>query len=556
MNDYNIVLLLVRVSTTQQSFDEQKTDLIRAAQKIGYKEVGKDILIVDGKESAIHLKESERETIIEMKKYIETVRNIDRLLIWELSRLSRRPADLYSLRDYLQDKKIQLTCLKPEFNLFNEVDFSVNELANISFSIFSTMAENEMIIKKARFKRSKDRNAEQGRFSGGKPKLGYIADANNYYIIDEKTAPTIRAIYDMYVNQRMSMHRIHDELAHQGISMSFTSIRYVLKDKSYYGEKTAFRRDNLERRFPAIISKEMYEKAAELRESNRISCKNTPNNYGFLGLHIITCWDCGMHLSAKPKNCCYFCVRHSYPYQSQRQEPCKNCCNVRADVADSLLWQLAKRDYLVLLESKSKEEYENLKSIKEVLRSKIDNSDSMLLSLSERLEMNENSHIMGLISDKSYQINKNKLQVQKEKLTIDIEQWQIQINATDEKISIIESNNKKNPNQTRDLLNNMNNITDTQEMIRIIRLFIKSMYVRYLRAGTKDKVFHVVFISGSEEFYLQKTFKTHLNRIRLCGNNYEVIDKEVGFSFEYVKMHPTQQEFYPWRESLSKGDTT
>ena len=74
-------LLLVRVSTQQQSFAEQKEDLIRAAQRDGYKKVGEDIFIVDGVESAIHLKESERETIIEMKKAIESDSDIRALYI-------------------------------------------------------------------------------------------------------------------------------------------------------------------------------------------------------------------------------------------------------------------------------------------------------------------------------------------------------------------------------------------------------------------------------------------------------------------------------------------
>ena len=174
------VILLVRVSTEQQSYNEQANDLIRKAKELGYND--SDMIIIAEKESGIKLKESERKGINEMKSHIEEG-GVDRVLIWELSRLSRRTTDLYNIKDYLQEKQVQLTCLKPEFNLFQD-DFKVNDMANIVFSLFSTIAENEMIVKKERFHRSKVRNAEQGRFSGGVPKFGYTVDDNGVYIID------------------------------------------------------------------------------------------------------------------------------------------------------------------------------------------------------------------------------------------------------------------------------------------------------------------------------------------------------------------------------------
>ena len=57
-----------RVSTQLQSLDEQKETVIANAIADGYKR--DEIAIVEGKESAIKLKEEERQTIAEMKKII------------------------------------------------------------------------------------------------------------------------------------------------------------------------------------------------------------------------------------------------------------------------------------------------------------------------------------------------------------------------------------------------------------------------------------------------------------------------------------------------------
>ena len=97
------VILLVRVSTEQQSYNEQENDLVRKAKALGYND--SDMIIIAEKESGIKLKESERKGINEMKSYIEQG-GVDRVLIWELSRLSRRTTDLYNIKDYLQEKQV------------------------------------------------------------------------------------------------------------------------------------------------------------------------------------------------------------------------------------------------------------------------------------------------------------------------------------------------------------------------------------------------------------------------------------------------------------------
>lgn len=90
----------------------QQTDIVIAEiVKDGYKK--DDIILIEEKESAVKLDEESRLGLNRMKSSIEDDAEINAVHVFELSRLSRRPDVLYSVRDYLINRKIQLIVLKP-----------------------------------------------------------------------------------------------------------------------------------------------------------------------------------------------------------------------------------------------------------------------------------------------------------------------------------------------------------------------------------------------------------------------------------------------------------
>ena len=99
------VIALYRVSTESQDLERQKIELYRALQFDGY--TAEQIADVDNKESGVLLSMDEREGIQKMKKYIEGG-GIEAVYVHELSRLSRRAADTFAIRDYLQAHRVQL----------------------------------------------------------------------------------------------------------------------------------------------------------------------------------------------------------------------------------------------------------------------------------------------------------------------------------------------------------------------------------------------------------------------------------------------------------------
>ena len=72
-----------------------------------------EIAIVEGKESAIKLKEEERETIKEMKSLINQFKTIESVYVFAIDRLARRVSVILSVKDYLTEKGVNLVFLNP-----------------------------------------------------------------------------------------------------------------------------------------------------------------------------------------------------------------------------------------------------------------------------------------------------------------------------------------------------------------------------------------------------------------------------------------------------------
>ena len=121
-NQFNILkmkgIALIRVSTDSQDLKQQSEVVINEMIRDGY--TNDNIILIEDKESGVLLSEEERQGLTKMKSYIESDNEINAVYVFELSRLSRKPEVLYSIRNYLVEHKIQLVVLKPSIKLFIE----------------------------------------------------------------------------------------------------------------------------------------------------------------------------------------------------------------------------------------------------------------------------------------------------------------------------------------------------------------------------------------------------------------------------------------------------
>ena len=96
------VVIYARVSTKTQEFDRQVAELREYASKMGYEVVAEFTEKISGAK-----KVEEREALTELLAYTET-HKVDKVLIYECSRLSRRAVDFLTVIENLTLRKISV----------------------------------------------------------------------------------------------------------------------------------------------------------------------------------------------------------------------------------------------------------------------------------------------------------------------------------------------------------------------------------------------------------------------------------------------------------------
>lgn len=375
-------ILLIRVSTQVQDLVQQREIVIKEALKDGYNE--NDIIIIEDKESASKLSEEERNGINKLKEYIEADKDINCVYTYEISRISRRAAVVYSVRDYLIKHNIQLVIINPYCRLLN-ADGTISETSNILFGIFATMAENETMIRKARTERGIQKLISEGKHGRCRPLFGYDVNEDKYYIPHNKNAEIVRLIFRLY-NRGTSIRKIAIELHERGIfgKITFTDLSQriykILKEERYVGNNV----------YPALIDKETFNIATTLRTNNRIEYKTT-NIYICKG--ILKDKYTGQTLSAKKT------LKRYSTLNINRSEDFKQI-SIGFDIIEPLVLDFAIRLHKKYASTYSQKNIDTIAHDIQVLNNKIHNFNDIVRNQEEARDRIEERLIMGKISDK------------------------------------------------------------------------------------------------------------------------------------------------------------
>lgn len=394
-------ILLVRVSTEKQNFDEQEKQIYNLAIADGFKD--NEIIPIAEKESGIKLSEDERKGLNRLKEEIAKG-GVSTVYVWEVSRIGRKKKVIFSIVELLQTHNIQLIVKEPSIRLLND-DGTINEGAETILTLFAQMAESEMRNKQARYHRTKKANSAKGKWNGGKNvKFGYTLDADNYYIIDENEANIVREIYKMYINNDMSQRQILFELQSRGIECTQDKVRRILQDVGYTGEEyttTVFRNGKREKgltiKYPPIIDKEVFEAAKNKRANANITVVR--GSY-YLGRHLIKCPVCGHSYMPYKVHKVYACL--AFMPNNPDVEKCSNNATVNIIALDSVLWYDAKGEYIEYLNSARNSDRTQYTERIEVLKQKISQCCKVIDSASAKMEKVGDLYVDGVYSKDKY----------------------------------------------------------------------------------------------------------------------------------------------------------
>ena len=253
---------LIRVSTKAQELDSQSEKVKQAILADGFDEP--DIILIEDKESGSKLSEEDRQGLTKLKQFVSTGQ-VSSVYVYEISRISRRMNVLYSIQDYLQKNHIQLVCLAPYFQMFND-DWSISDQAAFTFSIFSTLASQETYIRTSRMMRGKAKKTAEGKLSCGRPVYGYTLDDNHRPIPHPNDSPIIQEIFTRYAEGESSGSIGKDlwlrkafHTKSQKLSTYQTYVCWLLKDERYGGVLGSI--------YPPLVSKELFQKCQKVNAS-------------------------------------------------------------------------------------------------------------------------------------------------------------------------------------------------------------------------------------------------------------------------------------------------
>lgn len=164
-------IIYARVSTQGQDYERQLTELKQYADRMGY-----DIVKTFSEKISGAKRVAEREAMSQLLNYIEN-NKVDKVLIYECSRLSRRVVDFLSIIETLNEKKISLFIYQNGLETL-QPNGEINPIATLVLGILAQFNSMERGLIRSRM----ESGYKNFRTNGGKVgrKEGFCKSLENY----------------------------------------------------------------------------------------------------------------------------------------------------------------------------------------------------------------------------------------------------------------------------------------------------------------------------------------------------------------------------------------
>lgn len=298
------VALYLRVSTNQQDYDRQKQELKAYCKRnrlhIKY--------IFEEKESG------RKDDRPEFKRLCElTSDDIQLVVVWEISRLSRKAYMILKVAEEFAQKGISIYALKENLMTL-ENDGSWNSTAKLVLGLFASMAQTELETLRDRSLSGKKNKILSGELDYTfKAPYGYGKNKGKL-VINEEEAEQVRKLFDLFVYGHKSTRQL-------AISYGWTQNRvsYMLKNSVYMGEVKYKYEPSTILHVPAIISKELFYVAQDILKNRRGNQLTADQRYDNRLRGKIYCGLCGnkMYYSKDKRVSIYTCKTNTHKEQYQ-----------------------------------------------------------------------------------------------------------------------------------------------------------------------------------------------------------------------------------------------
>lgn len=311
------IALYVRVSTEEQAENPEgsiRNQEQRLREAVEYKNRNGTFGAISGVfiDAGISAKDMRRPKLQELLRAIRN-KEIDLVMVTELSRLSRNTRDFIQMWDMMRAYGCRFQSLREDFDTTN----AAGEL--VLFQLMN-LAQFERRHTSERVEANIAARASRGLYNGGLVPVGYktIPEKSGYLAVDEEMAATVKAAFDAFLREGSLAHAalwLNDNgyrlqrRTEGGGSRSrvghFTvdNLQAMLRNKAYLGiKKYRFKGEEREAKavWEAIVSEATFQRAGKLLDKNRRRLKPWKNGrmpYVLTG--TVHCMKCGSPMPEK-----------------------------------------------------------------------------------------------------------------------------------------------------------------------------------------------------------------------------------------------------------------
>ena len=227
---------------------------------------------------------------------------IDCVLVYKVDRLSRSLLDFTKIMEALERRGVSFVSVTQQFN-------TTSSMGRLTLNILLSFAqfEREIISERTRDKIAAARR--KGKWSGGRPILGYDVDPRGgRLIVNEDEAARVRATYELYLDHQSLIETIKELDARGwtnkrwttkkgresgGASFNKHSLHSLLHNVLYTGRLT-YKDEIHEGEHPAIVDEVTFGRVSQILGRNRVTGgKHVRNRFGAILKGLINCAPCG-----------------------------------------------------------------------------------------------------------------------------------------------------------------------------------------------------------------------------------------------------------------------
>ena len=219
-------------------------------------------------------------------------RLFDMIIVWKLDRFARNRYDSARYKTALKKNGVKVVSATEVIS--DGAEGIILESVLEGYAEYYSADLSEKVV------RGMTENALKSKYNGGTRPIGYLIDSDQYFQLDQLTAPFVREAFQRY-DEGATMTAIRDWLNEQGVKntrgqkMTYNSVQHLLNNRRYIGEYT-YRDIVVPDGIPAIVPQDLFDRVQEKLAKNKKAPARHKAEDDYLLTTKLFCGYCGAYL--------------------------------------------------------------------------------------------------------------------------------------------------------------------------------------------------------------------------------------------------------------------